>query len=436
MKAITGILFVTLLSTPVLASEGVDQIVERVQQQINTLAKTRGHATVTTGGSVEIPWSTIEKRDSAFWTATIEAYDFLKVLGLRERYNFIYEATKAISAENTQKADSLKKWINQENKNIGALIIHPRYVTTWKDHVAKINGTIEVIAGPRPEIQINAPEIRPNKIHQQMIAGVQHDLKAIKTALKKEQAQNAARMKKEEEFRTSAAKGENNYSLLIAGCMASLAMGMLISRRKNKTVKKQRPVVAKATVKVEKPQGLVAPNTVAAKATVPALPKEAIARFEKEEHPGVNLEEQCRKVLSDSTHLLDIAHLSVHPAARAPFKTTVNVPADKVTEAIQYMLKGTIAMANTKGAKISHMEWNCKEASGRVFLEFVLHGFECDYKGLYLNTLIEKDGSAPAYFGRSEMALDGHLPSVIFKSGKGRTTVSLGLDSHATSLTH
>lgn len=433
MKAITGILFVTLLSTPVFASEGVDHIVERVQQQIETLAKTRAHATVTNGGSAEIPWSTIEKRDSAFWTATIEAYDFLKVLGLRERYNFIYEATKAISNENSHKAESLKTWINQENKNIGGLIIHPKYVTTWKNHVAKINSAIDLIASPRPEVQINAPEIRPNKIHQQMIAGIQHDLKTIRTALKKEQALNAARTKKE--IRTAEAKDENNYSLLIAGCVASLAMGMLISRRKTKTVIKQR-AVAKTAVKVEKTQALVAPNTVAAKETAPELPREAIARFEKEDHPGVNLEEQCRKVLSDNTHLLNIAHLNVHPAARAPFKTTVNAPADKVTEAIQHMLKGTIAMANTKGAKISHMEWNCKEASGRVFLEFVLHGFECDYKGLYLNTLIEKEGSAPAYFGRSEMALDGHLPSVIFKSGKGRTTVSLGLDSHATSLTH
>jgi len=150
----------------------------------------------------------------------------------------------------------------------------------------------------------------------------------------------------------------------------------------------------------------------------------------------VSLEDECRKILDENSHLLEAAQLKIHPAARSPFKTTINVPHEKVTEALNWLLKGTIAVANSSGAKVSHVEWNCKERSGRISLEFVLHGLECDFKSLYLNTLIDGDGSASAHFGRTEMALNGYLPAVGFKSGNQRTTVSLGIDAFSEQLNH
>jgi hypothetical protein len=116
----------------------------------------------------------------------------------------------------------------------------------------------------------------------------------------------------------------------------------------------------------------------------------------------------------------------------------VNAPQESVYEALDWLLKGTIAIANANanGTKISRMEWNCKEQSGRVSLEFVLHGLECDFKTLYLNTLVDGNFSAPAHFGRSEMALSDHYPTIAFKSGLKKTTVSLGLDSKSNQMNH
>jgi hypothetical protein len=151
---------------------------------------------------------------------------------------------------------------------------------------------------------------------------------------------------------------------------------------------------------------------------------------------GVNIEEECKKILEGNNYLLGLSSLKVQPGVRSPFKTTINSSSEKVAEALQWLLKGTIAVVNTSGGKVSHMEWNCKEQDGRVSVEFILHGIEVDFKSLYLNTLMDGSGSATAHFGRSEMTLDGHLPVVGFKCGNRKTTVSLGLDSYTGQLNH
>lgn len=433
MKFFSLCLMSVLYTAPVLASTDYASMLNKLDQKIAQLENQKH--THTPDRVVTVPWSVVDKREGNLWSAITQSYDFLRSYYVSERYNYLYEGMKANSLGHPQRINSLKTWIQKENKLLLSKRLNPKFYNEWNGHVSKIKTAIDEIAKPRPEVRsVVAGKDLQNEQYL-FLKEVKKELQALEKSTK---PQVITVLDKHPEVMETAPTfmetlGSNN-GLMILGGLNVLTLGFFLFGRKNNK-KKVRRVNTRT----------VPSNPVY---DLPPLPIEAMEASSLDNamdlemdstetiHPGISLEEECIKVIEENDHLLKIADIKVYPVNRSPFKTNVHVPQEKVTEALGWLLKGTIAIANTTGSKISHMEWNCRENGGRVSLDLVLHGLECDYKSLYLNALVEGDGSAPAHFGRTEMALDGHLPSVMFKKGNKKTTISLGVDSHGHSLSH
>lgn len=103
---------------------------------------------------------------------------------------------------------------------------------------------------------------------------------------------------------------------------------------------------------------------------------------------------------------------------------------------MNYFLKGAIALANGNQKTPTHVDWNCAEKMGRLYLEINLNGLQSDQKSLYLNALMDGIGSAPAHFGRTEQILSEALPVVSLRSTDKKTTVTLSLEGNFPSSAH
>lgn len=360
--------------------------------------------------TVHVPWSLHEKKEAQLWTSVLNAYDMLKSNARLERYNFIYEALRAGSLGHPERIGALEVWIKNENARLQKMGFNPTFYAKWDHYVQEVLTAIKGLNTERPQMQV--PFKKSNSEYITLLKEVREDLKnSVATQATMSNI----------EARTSSSKNTSDMMILISACLVFFAGGYAISQRKKpvrKVVKIKERVVYR-----EAPQAL------------PSLPDEAFdtvtseMKINKTTNYSTSLEEECSKVLTDNQHLLEIAALKLTPMTRSPFKSTVNAPSDTVNEALQWLLKGTIAIANTSGSKISHMEWKCIENQGRVSIDFILHGLECDSKSLYLNTLLDGEASAPAHFNRTETTLDGFGANVSFRSGNKKTVVSLGMDS-------
>jgi hypothetical protein len=356
--------------------------------------------------NVTIPWDFVDAREASLLNAMVNAYGYLKTNENKARYHFMYEGMKAASLGHPNRVPALEKWLSKGNQNIYRLGLPHRFYDQWKKHVAAIHSSIEDLNMERPTIASNNNASSEFQNQYKFLSEIKNDLSlTAATHLVKDTMVSKT---------TAPERGYTNfeYFIFLLGCLSSLMIGIAFAKRRRVETKIVTKIVEIKTYKD------IAEDKV--EITIPAP----------------SLEEECRRLIDNNLHLLEVADLKVYPVTRSPFKTTVNAPQERVYEALDWLLKGTIAIANANGKKISHMEWNCMEQSGRVSLEFVLHGLECDFKSLYLNTLVDGNYSAPAYFGRSEMALTGHYPTVAFKSGNKRTTVSLGLDSLSSQINH
>lgn len=374
-----------------------------------------------------VPWHALDKRESAFWTSVTEAYDFLLKKNQNIRYNFLLSAAQALGNNETQadKSEALKAWIKNENHKIYQLGLSYAFYDEWKLKVAGINEAISEISSARPIVAMKSNARGTILDTRNFLLEIRNDLKNISSQTSDAPAPVA----------TSELKSEGTpeftfgHSLaVIITAIFSMGAGLLYPR-------KQRILVKKIIQKVPETLPPLPIEADLAAEESPVNTSEEVHAFDRD-ISGVSLEEECEKIFTENSHLLKVSNLKVLSGPRSPFKTTVTATQEQVKEALNWLLKGTIAVVNTTGAKASHLEWNCKENEGRISVEFVLHGLECDSKSLYLNTLIDGAGSAAAHFGRTEMALKDHLPVVAFKTGKKKTTVSLGVDSYSGLMNH
>mgnify|MGYP003574904469 CR=1 FL=1 len=429
MKVLSTLTLAVLFSGAAYSSSGENIYIAKLEKNIAALKATKSHITVNVSNLVQADAGNTTIEANTLWPKINGAYDFLRTLSIGERFAFIYEGAKAYSVSQKERASALTKWINEQDKLISKRIINKTNLREWKTHSTAIQDSIsEINKGTPTRTAAVVPEIRPNQAHQALLSAIETDLKGLKASLAAPVAAKTAEPAPQIEAAPAFPEitFEFDYRIIAGASLTLLAAAFLASRKKTKKTQKVKTKTTKATVQaVQKKTATTAIVAKTATATVNAQPR-----------TGINFEEECSKAINDSTHILDMAQMKVIPAARSPFKTTLNISQEKASEAIELLLKGVIAISNTNGGKASHMEWGCTESNGRVYVDFTLHGIECDYKSLYLNTVLEKTSSAPAYFGRTEMLLDGHLPSVHLKSGKNKTTVSLGIESHAASLTH
>lgn len=403
MKSILFLTSSLLILSSASANTDIADIQKKIDNKIQTIEQYKE-----TSSKVFVPWSVIDQREKAFWTSVVKTYDYMKSFGLTERYFFMYEAMRLTSLGHPERIPALKEWIKREHTRLADRNIHPRFFGKWNQHIEEIKNKIEVLG-----------EIRPN-----VTAPVENDSKELTSFLRDLKKDIGKIEVKIPIIESAKEKTESDNIIAFIGVgLLSLSAGLILARKKNK----------KAPVRRAAPKKEAAPVVVKETPVIlPDLPNEA---FDKDPL-SVILEDECRKIIEDNSHLFELSQLKIHHGLRSPFNTAVYASPEQIKEAINWLLKGTLAIANTNGKKASYLEWNCRENEGRVSLDLILHGLECDQKALYLNTLIEGDGSAPAHFSRSEIALDGHLPSVQFKTGNKRTTVSLGLNAGKHHLSH
>ena len=401
MKFFILTFFCVTLSSTVMAANEINHVINKIDQRLNQAEELQNNTNF-------LAVNGMERNEAKLWTSIVGAYDLLKQFSVGERYFFMYQAMQANTLAGPEKIKSLETWLKKENAKILAENLYPGFYVKWKIHVANITAALNELSKPVTKTDSTEAAAAMRRLNNAFLNELKSDLKEIKIpAPVVVKATPEVAPKAIEPSETS----PSNLVEMFAASLICLAVGLFFGRNKEvKTVKKTK-------TKQKVAQEVEVKETVAAVATTVT------------HHPGVNLEQACNDTLENNLHLLEIANLTVHPTNRSPFKSTVHAPSEKVLEALNWLLKGTIAVANTQSNKVSSMEWTCRETAGRVSLEFTLHGIECNYKSLYLNAMVEGESSAPAHFGRSEMALEGHLPTVQFKSGMNRTIVSLGLDS-------
>lgn len=409
MNFLVAVMFV-VVSHSAFGAGDVDSLLKRVDDKINRIELEQG--------KTPAPFQNVlDKKEAALWSSIVGAYDYLKSYSITARYFFMYEAMRATSLGHPQRVPALKEWLTKENQKMQVLGISPQFYVQWNKHIININKSIIEISAPR-SAQTNVGTAS----EYEFLREIKYDLEAIRVTEKSAIAVSSApvEIKKIELSTPLSDKQETVYLALLGICVAIIGFSL-----KSSPPKAQPRKIIKRTALV-KTETDVAPMT----ANIPPLPSEAVTFH------GVSMEEKCREVIIANSHIFSAAELNVLPSQRCSFRTTVNATATNLNEALNWLVKGTMAIANTSGSKASHMEWNCKENAGRIYLELVLHGIECNEKNLYMNILMDGNGSGPAHFGRTEMALEGHFPSVSFKSGNNKTTVCLGLDALTQEMNH
>lgn len=419
--------------TTALANTEIDPLISMIDERINTSVTEASPAEVKPI-KVDVPLDLAFQRESALWTSITAAYDHLRSYDLQARHRFLYVASRVNAKPHSERVKELKKWITEEAHLVQSLGLPSYFYTEWKKKTAAINEAIKGLEAPYPAIEVKPQIVQVITDDKEFLNEIRDEIQTMASAAEKPVETPAPAP----DYSLSIAGLDLNsipgfkhiqYALYAGVLLVAFLMGFTLRKSKDEDLRKLEAEKSAATPPPLPKEVEIKPEVTVA----PVVTASSNAFFFDQ---GVSLEEECKKIIEKNSHLLQLAQLNVVPVARSPFKTSVDAPAESVAESLNWLLKGTIAIANSGAGKATHLEWHCSEQHGRLSLEFVLHGFECDLKALYLNTLIEGDGSAPAHFGRSEMALAEHLASVGFKSGNKKTTVSLGLDTLSSTLSH
>jgi hypothetical protein len=419
MKFSTMLFLGLCVLNPAFATNNLDTVLESIDKKIIEL-NTKNRTIELQNRSSSSQLNNLDAKRSKFLKASLSAYDYMRSKAMNERYSFIYNLS-VVMADSTQdktNTAALKAWIDHENGRVVKTGIHSDFYSGWYKHTTSLKSHIADIESAQTKLaEFQAPESLLNDQHKYLS---QLRSQVSNLALMKDSVNlhSAANLKQNATAVNSSEDRSLSYLILFLCSLLSLAVGFFFKRKKA-----ARPL---QTI-----------NDDLYTEMLLALPDDEFETFTPiNNSEKVSLEEECRKLISENGHLIELSQVQFHPSPISPFKTNVHAPADKVSDALNWLLKGTLAIINLSGSKASHLEWKLKESDGRVSVDFIIHGIECDYKSLYLNTIFEGEASAPAHFGRSEMVLDGHLPAVQFKTGNKRTIISLGLDSSHHSVSH
>jgi len=411
MKSLTlGLLALSMTTYAHSSSPDLKGVISRIDSHVTELKNSRHFQR-----PITVPWEVLEERERNLFASILKGYELLKSQNQQIRYTYLYDAITAAAKTGPNRVEALLEWTRAENIRIYSLGLSHQFYSQWKEIAGSIQQAINQLNSPKPEVDAKDMMAKRAEVQMKFLTSLKEDLSNLPTT-------NAAKNNQTNRSTNQA----SDFQMVMMGLLAITAFlgGFLI--RSGKKAKTKQVIIRRKTVTA--PAVVELPKTVT-QAHTPVNSPASVTY-------SVNLEEKAIAALEESKHLFEVAGLKLHTGLRSPFNTQVNAPSHKVTEALNWLIKGTLAVANNSSQKASHAEWNCKEQNGRVSLEIVLHGIEADSKSLYMNVLADGEGSAPAHFGRTEMALAGHLASVGIRTGAKRTTVSLGLDSRSGSMTH
>lgn len=386
---------------------------EKIRNKIDSRLDTNKTQTRSLNNSSEtkinIPWNVLDQRNVNFWNSVTSAYDLLMKNSQKERYNFLYEAAKASQRPYPENIDTLQNWINNEDKRVYTLGLSLQFYQQWKLKVSDIKTSIIELTSERPQIKSvsNERNLIENKNFLESLRIDLNNLeKTIKPIVTKVAPQKTEANSSNQDKKTDSTTGWALFSLVI-GFFAARK----IYKANNKTFAKRTNNEQNA-VKVE------------------PLEK-TITNFHE-----LNLEDAFQSTLKNNSHLIEIANLKLVPYTASSFRNSLNISEEKISDGLHYFLKGAIALANGTQKAPTHVDWNCAEKMGRLYLEVNLHGLQSDQKSLYMNALLDGTGSAPAHFGRTEQLLAEALPVVSMRSTNKKTTVTLSLEGNLPSSAH
>lgn len=393
---IVGLLTISFTSNASTFETKIEDSISRIDREISKEANNLQNE-VSSSASL----SEIDNRESVLLKSLINGYDHLKKYSLTDRYVFIYEGVKAASLSHPERIQALKEWLNKQTTALQAKKIHPRFYEELSPVIASIDSAINELGIEKPVVEST---VSPQN-YISTLSELKSDLEKIKELRPETETQTVFVEKHADAGDTVLYKG------LLAGAVALLALSLLRPRKKKVVYIKQQ-----------------------VKETPIAHP--VVEEKEEVNLPKSHLETECRNLFEKNSYLLDLAEIKVQNPTRIPFDTSIEANPENVKEALNWLLKGALAITNTSKDKASSIEWNCTENDGRINLNFIIHGIECDYDTLYMNTMLEGDSSAVSHFSRSEQTLENHLPSMLFKKGNKKTILSYGLESSTSVITH
>lgn len=397
MKYITFMAFI--ISTSFAHAQSQTDLASEIENRIANLRNNT--QTKLISKNIEVRAKTTLLKEKNLLEGILNGYDHLKKYSVTYRYEYMHKALQAVSSDLNVKNQKLTTWLEEVNRELLSRKLHEKFSNEWKSHYKNLkqaihesNTTLESVSFSEPvAINYNDEINFLVTINQQLAQSATPTLAPVESATESNSAE---------------------YIFNVSAGILMLLGGILIFRRpKTKII--YRPVTVKAKSVEEAPLALDGPIE--------------LAETQYQEQEQSNLEASYIECLKRNEHLIKQAELKVLNAIKSPFRSNIAIPQERLDQALNFLLQGTLAVANTSSTKASHMEWNCIDQGGRYSLNLILHGVNCDEKNLFLNTLIDTDFSGPAYFGRAEQTLEEHQPTVLFKSHEQRTTISLSLDN-------
>lgn len=342
-------------------------------------------------------------QESQLLNAMLLTYSYLKEYNLTERYVFLFSGLETYAQAKAQ--DNFKifeNFLTETNQRMVYLGLKPAFYDRWNVYLESMKAQLTPLKMKTRNAPIETDMMVMNRAlnnlndSKKMIYGLDKNLKTNGPVVT-----------------------EIVYSPLpfVAGAVFFvMGLGVLFLSRKKSVRVIEIPVPT--TAMTFQPEIMEASPMI--------VPRESI---QGEVETLVDIDKKFRKVFDDNKHLLDVSAIKLHSPAQSPFKTEVHGSNEVITEGLNSLLKGTLAIANNAHKKPSHIDWNCKEKAGRIGVEVTLHGVECDQQNLYMQSLLDGYGSAPAHFGRAERILSNNGANVTISSANNKTTVYLGLDA-------
>ena len=351
--------------------------------------------------------------ESKIWGHIADLYELYRSHQVHERYFFLLEATNAMSIPLDQRGFYLEEWAATMNKRAHKIVgLRANFFKVWNSKMNLLNADIEKF------VKLSRSEATPT--HTSITAQASK-IKELTKALQAIPPKVIERQVIVEKVKTT-----NNYPFMVGAFLAGLSLMYLLRRKSKKSIEQVVPVAA---TPVEIP-AMAAFNTVSVQA-----PREMTPPTQASRH--LTLEEVSRRCLEKNQHLFNLATLDVQHQNPSPFDTNINISSEKLSDAINWMIKGIISLKNTAIENEAKLDWVCKKNKDRVSVDFILKNVTIDAQKLQENAIINGDGSAPAHFGRCEQLLANHFPTVKIKPTNKHTIISLGLESYtASEMTH
>ncbi|HLT22404.1 MAG TPA: hypothetical protein VKZ84_03135 [Bacteriovoracaceae bacterium] len=408
MKKLLLAVCLTSTSAFALSMDPIDKIQNRIDEQVKIIEKSfKDQSTQQQNTIARI--DQISNSESNIWSQIIDLYELYRVNGIHERYFFLLEATNSMTLPLDQRGLYLEEWAQTMDDRAYALGLSPRFYNSWKPKMSVLTSQIQdLVTNSRQNLgEQPAPVTVPTS-----------KIKELSKSLKDLPPQIV-----EKEVIVKDTSNQTNLYYLLGAFLAGCSLMLIFRRRKtNETSHVQEPA------RVEIP----------ALAAFEAKKQEPVAPMNfEEEITNLNLEEISKRTLRKNEHLLNLATLDVQHQQPSPFDTNVNISPEKLSDAMNWMIKGIISLKNTAINNEAKLDWVCKRNKNRVSVDFILRNVKIDVKKLQEDAIINGDGSAPAHFGRCEQILSNHYPTVKIKPTDKHTIISLGLESYVgTEITH